>query len=236
MSEIRCIGSSSAGNGYIVVAGDDRLLLECGVKPHSILRALDWNVRGVKALVSHRHNDHSKYIPQMQKYGITVYSNADVAQSCLGVVGLKHLQTCAVGNFTVTPLSVEHNVPNFAYIIDHPATGRIVFATDCISFPYNINDISTLLLECNYSRQMLMDAVMGAEDVRNKSEYHLDVDDFLETVSRLVKCQKSSVIRNIVLIHLSDRLSDEATFVARTKSVAGDANVYAADAGVVIPI
>lgn len=50
------LASGSAANGYVIHAGNERLLIECGVKPSEILKAIDYKVNKVWAcLVSHAH-------------------------------------------------------------------------------------------------------------------------------------------------------------------------------------
>jgi phosphoribosyl 1,2-cyclic phosphodiesterase len=51
-----CLGSSSAGNGYVITAGEDRLIVELGLKWDSYLKALDYDLDGISGvLVTHSH-------------------------------------------------------------------------------------------------------------------------------------------------------------------------------------
>lgn len=232
MSVLYCIGSSSHGNGYIINADGDRLLLECGVHKDDILSKLAWNVNGVSALCSHRHKDHSLSIPALQKYCINVYSNEDVALAYPSVIVMKPRKMYAIGNFKVMPLEVEHNVPNFAYVIDHPKTGRIVFATDCVDFPYNIKGITTLMLECNYTIDTLQAMAENGEVVLTGNEHHMEIKQFLNVVRRL----NQPTLQRVVLLHLSDRFSCEHEYIKQTKNIVGGVDVYAANCDVDIPL
>lgn len=232
MSVLHCIGSSSRGNGYIIDADGDRLLLECGVHKDDVLSELDWNVNGVSALCSHRHNDHSLSISSLQKYCIKVYSNEDVALAYPGVIAMKPRKMYAIGKFKVMPLEVEHNAPNFAYVIDHPKTGRIVFATDCVDFPYNIKGITTLMLECNYTIEALQAMAESGEAVVTGNEHHMEIKQFLNVVRRL----NQPSLQRVVLLHLSDRFSCEHEYIKQTKDIVGGVDVYAANCDVDIPL
>ena len=54
------LASGSAANGYVVTAGNERLLIECGVKPSEILKAFNYKISSVRAcLVSHAHRPRS---------------------------------------------------------------------------------------------------------------------------------------------------------------------------------
>ena len=49
------IGSSSAGNGYLLQVGDESLILECGMPAREAFKLLDWRIDGVAACIcSHR--------------------------------------------------------------------------------------------------------------------------------------------------------------------------------------
>lgn len=56
MSRLKVIASGSKGNGYVLVAGDDILIIEAGVRAKELLRALNFEegIRKVRGcLVSH---------------------------------------------------------------------------------------------------------------------------------------------------------------------------------------
>ena len=49
------LASGSKANGYVITAGNERLLIECGVKPSEVLNAINYDVMSVGAvLCSHR--------------------------------------------------------------------------------------------------------------------------------------------------------------------------------------
>lgn len=56
MAMLRCLNSGSSGNAYIVDACGQKLLLELGVKWNEILKALNYKIDDVVAvLISHGH-------------------------------------------------------------------------------------------------------------------------------------------------------------------------------------
>lgn len=132
------------------------------------------------------------------------------------------------------PLSVPHgDCPNFAYVIDHPECGRILFATDCEDFPYSIPDVTTLMIEANYSEEILLRHALDGEEIRSRSETHMEINRTLACVERL----KSPKLRRVVLLHLSDRLSDEEAFIKAVRGVVGEfVEVYAADKGMTLSL
>ena len=62
-----------------------------------------------------------------------------------------------LGNFTIRPLEVAHDVPCYAFMIDHPDSGRIFFLTDSSFCRWNMSKagIKTWMVECNYELEKL---------------------------------------------------------------------------------
>ena len=68
--ELKVLGSSSSGNCYILDNGKEALILEAGVRFKEVKKALGYNLRKVVGcLITHRHQDHAKYIKAMVDNG-----------------------------------------------------------------------------------------------------------------------------------------------------------------------
>ena len=106
------------------------------------------------------------------------------------------------------PLEVKHNVPNFAYVIEHEEIGKIVFCTDAISFPYKIKGVNHLLIEANNSEDLIIDHLCNDEVIRSMSENHMEINETIKAIRNNI----SSDLNNIILCHLSDGQSDEKLF------------------------
>ena len=54
---LKCLGSSSAGNCYLLTSDSgETLILDCGIPIKEIKKGLDWNIRGIKGvIISHTH-------------------------------------------------------------------------------------------------------------------------------------------------------------------------------------
>lgn len=155
--------------------------------------------------------DHTKSIPNALKYGISVFSNQDVADKFIGVKVLYTRQKYKIGSFVVTALPVTHNVPCFAYMIEHEETGKIVFITDAVNFPYKIKGVTTLLIEANYDQNLILDHLCENQDIRSNNQYHMEINEAIKAIKRLY----SSDLNTLVLCHLSDGQSDERAFQQR---------------------
>lgn len=106
------------------------------------------------------------------------------------------------------PLEVPHNVPNFAYVIEHEEIGKLVFVTDAMRFPYKLGGVNHLMIEANNSEELIIDQLCDNKEIRSHGEYHMEINETLDSIKRLI----NSELKNIVLIHLSDGSSDEKRF------------------------
>lgn len=211
-ARISVLGSSSSGNGYIIHTDKESLVLEAGVPFKDVLDAVGYSLPCIKGiLVSHKHQDHAKYIRQYQNYQIPVYSCKEVCDVYKGVKCLEHTKRYKIGGFSVMPLTVPHNADNFAYVIDHEEFGRIVFATDLQTFNYRIKRIDHFMIEANYSEDIIIDAMCDGAEIRSRSEYHMEIDKTIMAIEN----NASESLKNIILIHLSDGLSNADDFRKR---------------------
>ena len=214
------LGSSSSGNSYILDVGDEILLIECGVDKKTLLRGLNYDLARVTACIStHKHKDHVN--PQTVKYllssGIKVYSNADVNSIHPSVRIIEPMKKYTIGGFNVIALPVEHNVECYAYLIDHPDMGRLVFYTDTRSFNFKIPHVNFVLGEVNYSDDIILDNLCNGYDVRSQYNNHMSLDTAISVIRRLYSHELSKVI----CCHLSTSNADISEIKRRFQSELG---------------
>lgn len=143
---------------------------------------------------------------------MTVYSNADVASDFDGVVELEPMKKYHLGGFTAIPLKVPHgDCPNYAYHITLPDGQTLLFATDLEYLGYVFKGINHLLVECNYSDDIRIDAMLNGAELRAQSRNHMEIGETIRTINRL----KSPELSSIILLHLSDGLSNAEGFKRR---------------------
>lgn len=160
-----------------------------------------------------------------------IFSNKDVADKFEGVKILRPKTRYKIGGFYVTPLEVEHNVPNFAYIIEHEEIGKLVFSTDLTHFPYKIKGVNHLLIESNYSEEIVINHLCDNEVIRSMSENHMEINETIKAIRNNI----SSNLNTIILCHLSDGQSDEKLFKQMVFDEFG-VMPYVADRRVEIPL
>ena len=232
MEELQVVGSGSKGNTYLLKTSKQVLILDLGCKWEDILEAINYDLSNVSScLVTHLHKDHSKSIPIALKYQLPVYSCQNVVDKFTGVIPLFESKKYKIGDFTVQPINVYHNVENYAYVIDHEEMGRLLFITDCVRFPYRIKGCNHILCECNYSNDIIIDNMMQNYDIRSQNQFHMELEDTIECIRNNI----STELNTLIICHLSLYQSDENMFKQRIHDEFG-IMPYVADKGLKIEL
>ena len=72
--KLKALGSGSSGNCYILENESEALIIEAGLPFMEVKKALDFNVRKIKAVITtHIHSDHHQYFFQYVRAGIPVW-------------------------------------------------------------------------------------------------------------------------------------------------------------------
>lgn len=200
---LKVLNSGSSGNCYILESDTEALIIEAGVPFLEVKKAMDFNVRKiVGVLVSHSHGDHSKFIEEYKRAGIPVfrpYLTEDPGPFLR-----------PYGNFGVQPFELTHDVPCYGFYIQHPESGRLVYASDTEYIKYRFKDINHILVEANYSNDLINNEAVNREHVLRG---HMS----LQTALDFISTNDNPALRNVVLIHLSDKNADSAEFLQKTK-------------------
>lgn len=228
------VGSSSAGNAYILKGGDSTLLIEAGVHIRKIKQALSFDLENVHCIVSHSHGDHGGHMRGVLDSGIDVYAGMETLQAkgveshhrARPIIAGKKYQ---IGGFKVKAFDVIHDVPCFGFLIDHPESGRIVFLTDSAYSEYTFPGVNNMILEANHEVEIMENngtpGFLKDRIVRS----HMN----LQTCKELLRANDLTAVNNIVLIHLSDSNSDAIRFKREIQELTGK-TVYIAEAGLVV--
>lgn len=231
--ELHVLGSSSSGNCYLFKASDGVLIVELGKPFADVKKALDWNVRGVVgALVSHQHGDHAKFLRDALSCGIRVLALDDVftAQGITNrafCTAITPMHGYKVGGFKVYALPVLHDVPCLAFIIEHKEMGRTVFVTDTMMLEYKLPPCQHLMLEANYSDEILaynIDNGITPVGMRERlMQSHMEI----KTTEAILRDNDLSSVQDVILLHLSARNGDGVEFTARATKAAGKSVILA---------
>lgn len=218
------IGSNSAGNCYVLQNESEALILECGMPFPLVQRALDFNLGKVAAaLVTHEHGDHFKYVSDFQKRGVQVYASAGTWKA-KGIKGnvLQHGELTKIGNFKVLPFNVKHDCAEpLGFLIDHPETGQILFATDTYYIPFKFSNINHWMIECNYRKDILDKNCPAGSFKKILRDRTLESHMSYETCEKALLANDLSQTRTITLIHLSDGNSHAGEFKSGIEKATG---------------
>lgn len=209
--QVKVLGSSSAGNGYVLKASDSVLLLEAGVPLKKVKEALDFKLRDVVGVfVTHEHGDHYKYADEYTAAGIALHASPGTLDGRVDNYRrpMKTREAWQAERWTVGAFHVRHDAREpYGYWIHHPEAGRILFISDTYLVPYRFHNINHIMIECNYCHKLIEERAEAAR--RNRVILsHME----LESTRAFIRETASPALRSVTLLHLSDAHSDEALF------------------------
>lgn len=224
--KLTCLGSSSAGNCYLLQADSgETLILDCGIPIKEIKKGLNWNVKDVVGvLCTHQHSDHNKSLKDFINMGIPVFA------PYLSLESMKMETEFNIRMFDLTTIDGNWThtnadgtpCPIFGFLITHKEMGRMLYITDCEVIKWKFKDINHILLGVNYDKDLVDTDNPKANHVFRG---HLSID----TACDFVKANDSDSLQNIIMCHLSSENADKDSFIEKMKKVACGANVDVAE-------
>lgn len=236
--KLTVIGSGSSGNCYVLQNEKTALVIEAGMSLALTKRYLEWNLSKVAGcIISHQHNDHAGYAKEYEKAGIPLLALPEVIQAkrLTNATPIEHGRWYTIGEFQILPFPLLHDVPTVGFLIEHEATGRILFATDTYALSrlemtprgkekyikYNFGGVVHWMIEANYSDNILRRNIENGnipEKFRERLMVsHMSIVNCKNTLKRM----DTSSTRDIMLIHLSDGNSNERRFVKSIREATG---------------
>lgn len=227
---LKCLGSSSAGNCYLLTSDSgETLILDCGIPIKEIKKGLNWNIKDVVGvLCTHKHLDHSKSLNDFQAMGIPIfapYLGNGCKSANMGGFAVKHFDLTTIdGSWTHTDANGEP-CSIYGFLIIHKEMGRMLYITDCELIKWKFKDINHILLGVNYDKDLI------DRDNTGKANHvfrgHLSID----TACDFVKANDSDSLQNVIMCHLSSENADKDSFIAKMKNAVNGANVDVAEQG-----
>ena len=238
--KLHCVGSSSAGNCYILQNNTEALVLEAGVRFSDVQKALDFNVQKVVGcLITHEHGDHASQVSRFLDSCINVYMSAGTADALRlannpFVSTVKSLSQYKVGNFSVMPFDVKHDAAEpLGFLVSHPETGVVLFATDTYYLPKRFFGLNHIMIECNYIEENLQynlkNGTVSDNVAKRVHSSHME----LQTCVGALKSNNLNAVRNIVLMHLSHS-NGNGDIMKKTITEATGKNVVIARPGLIM--
>jgi phosphoribosyl 1,2-cyclic phosphodiesterase len=221
--QLKIISSGSVGNAYILENENSALLIECGVKLQEIQKAIDFNIFKIKgAIVSHAHLDHSKSMAQVSQLGIPLmaldktFSKMKIPCELRYAV-LKNGRSKEISDFKISSFDASHDIDTLGFIIESESE-KVFFLTDSYKLIWNLRSwqFTCVMIEANYCEELIKSKSETFIN-RRRLKSHMSIQTAILTLGNmdLSKC------KNIVLLHLSDGLSNEKEFKERIELLFG---------------
>lgn len=204
---MKCLGSSSSGNCYLLSHNNEVLILDAGIPIKDIKRALNWQLGGIQGvLCTHGHLDHSKVVKDFDNMGIPVFSHKDMEIDFEG----EHEERKYIryGNFDINAFALTDKngkfmhtnndgseCPCYGFLIEHEDMGKMLYITDTELVKWRFSGISHILISCNYQKKYISDSAKRNHVLRGHME--------LETVKDFIRANKSNTLRTVILCHMS---------------------------------
>ena len=152
MLTLKCIGTGSLGNMYLLDYDGEKLLIELGMPYKDLLLNIDDINSIVGAIYGHSHIDHAlpKTIEEVKKVGLKILCPTNTK------IGKRY----KLGSFEIIPLPAIHNVECRAYLI-RVGGDTVLFATDTRLLPkVNNVKIDYFIVEVNYIERIREQVVL----------------------------------------------------------------------------
>lgn len=213
---IYVLGTGSSGNGLVVEAEGERLLVDAGIGPARAaerMRALGGELARGRAplglFVTHEHGDHAAHAMSLGRaLRVPVYAHAGVRFSCsarnVELRGYEPGRAVALGPFVVETLAVPHDAPQVALRVT-AGPRRVALVTDLGMAPRALHPFLSAcdlaLVESNHCPRMLATGPYPLRLQRRVAgpEGHLSN----EQTAALVASLEGTRLGRVLLVHLS---------------------------------
>ena len=232
---IKVLASSSKGNCHIISDGFTKILLDAGIPINQIQIGVKFRLSEIYgAFITHSHQDHCKAAVDLAKAGIDVYAHESVFTATRASGHRCHaieshcdstgiiIPPIIIGTFKIVPFDCQHDVPNLGFYIRSTITGEnLLYFTDSFYVKYKFSDLHYIMAECNYSSEAINENMASgrvpAAFKKRLVHSHMSIDNLIE----MLRQNDLSSIKQIYLLHLSDRNSREEEFKSRIQKEVG---------------
>ena len=185
-------------------------------------------------VVSHEHNDHCKAVPDMMKAGVNCYMSQGTAEA-LNLSGhrvriIQPLQQFQIGTWSILPFETQHDAAEpLGFLLANQSGDKLLFATDTYYVKYKFVGLTHIMIECNYSLDILRANVESGLVPQALKDRILQSHFSLDNVKKFLKANDLSQVREIWLLHMSDGNSDAELFRREIQEVTGKPVYVAGD-------
>lgn len=166
------LGSGSSGNATLIVAGETRVLIDCGLSGRETLKRIQevgedpYKLSGV--VVTHEHGDHAGGLAAIAKIlKVPIYISAQTLHACdlgdktkrMRAVAISSSEDFEIGSVRFHPFTIPHDaVDPFAFTVETNGT-KLAMAVD-LGYINNLaaerfRGSDVLIIEANHEIEML---------------------------------------------------------------------------------
>jgi len=232
---VAVLGSGSAGNATLVVAGRSRVLVDAGFSARDLARrleVLDVEPAGIAGVViTHDHADHTRGAGVFaRRHGVPLYMTDATRAACKGVLrGAEDVRAYRsghpflIGDVRVEPFLTVHDAadPVGVALVDECTGHRLGVATDLgrptAQIKHALARCDLLVLEANHDEVLLRTSGYPWSVKRRIASSHGHLSN--QAAARLAVELLHPRLAGVVLAHLSN----ECNTPALARSVVGDA-------------
>lgn len=200
-------------------------MIEIGIPLKEIKKKVNINFSDLSGcLISHEHQDHSKFAKDLIKYcdiyassGTLEAMNIDVFKHRQHI--LVHGQAVKIGSFNVLPFNLQHDAAEpLGFLIQSAITKeKLLFATDTYYIKPRFRGLNYIMIECNYALDIVENNSLEPIVKKRLRKSHFE----LENVKKFLLANDLSKVKKIYLLHLSDGNSDAARFKKEIMQLTG---------------
>ena len=193
--EIKCLGSGSSGNSYIVHQEGITYLLDAGVNFRKIVSNINLNELEF-CFISHEHKDHSANLENLQKRCVEIIQGNLIQE--FTKISSKRVKS---GKYQLFAFPIKHGECKNAALIVKTENECLLYATDFSICKYDLKQFkfTHIMVECNFDEELMRKAPKDYKHLRQINT-HLGFNGLKTFLSKAVDLTS---VEEIILIHLS---------------------------------
>jgi len=227
MIDFKSYASSSAGNLYTVTDGGTKVMIECGLSYPKIRKALNFETSSIAGtLLTHFHADHSAGAKDVILRGIDLWASKQTIEACAltghRVHSVEPLKPFSIGSWQVVGIDVKHDTEGcFAWLMTNQKGESLLFATDLAYMTYRFPRLSVLAIEANFDEDIIRGNVASGEVDRMVKRRTYANHMSLQRVASFLHANDLSALREVHLLHLSEKNSSADDFKLAVQRITG---------------
>jgi len=161
------------------------------------------------------------------KMGVDVYASAGTS-AAMGWTGhrlriVKTMDRFTIGTFGITAFDVKHDSAEPLGFVLHSlqTKEKLLYFTDTSYLKYRFNGLTHILGECNHDRRILLNNIKSGEVDEYGAKRIMHSHMSIETLLEMLAANDLSRLRQIYLLHISERNGNAEDFKRRVQQLTG---------------